>query len=111
MARIPTAPVAAGTLIAAWGVVEASGSRPVGGVVLAAGGLWCIRQWWTRYDRRTAVVLGSVGFGSFVASHVLALAIGPWPSVLTVAAVTGAAAWVRADSRSAPAALRADVSL
>ena len=67
--------------------------------MLAAGGLWCIREWAIRHDRRTAAVLGGVGFAAFVASHVLALAIGPWPAVASVAAAGAAAVWVRADSR------------
>jgi len=80
-------------------MVEATGSRPAGGVVLVAGGLWCIREWYIRHDRRTALTLGGVGFGSFVASHVLGLAIGPWPAVLVVSAVMAAAAWSLADAR------------
>jgi hypothetical protein len=99
MSRIPTAPVAAGALLASWATVEATGSRPAGGAVLAAGGLWCIREWYIRHDRRTALTLGGVGFGAFVVSHLLSLAIGPWPSVVLVSAVTAAAAWSLADSR------------
>jgi hypothetical protein len=99
MRRIPTAPVAAGSLLASWAIVEASGSRPAGGAVLAVGGLWCIREWYNRHDRRTALTLGGVGFGSFVVSHVLSLAIGPWPSVLLVSAAMAAAAWSLADAR------------
>jgi len=99
MRRIPTAPVAAGSLLASWAMVEATGSRPAGGAVLAAGGLWCVREWYIRHDRRTALILGGVGLGSFVASHLLSLAIGPWPSVLVVSAAMGAAAWSLADAR------------
>jgi hypothetical protein len=96
---MPTAPVAAGTLIAAYAVAVGTGSRPLGGVVLAIGGLWCIWVWLRRYGRRTATILGCVGFGAFVASHVLALAIGAWPSVLAVSAVVAAVTWTQADSR------------
>jgi hypothetical protein len=96
---IPTAPVAAGSLIAAYGVAVASGSRPLGGVVLALGGLWCVGAWRRRHGTRTALSLGGVGLAAFALSHVLALAIGPWPSVLLVAAVTAALAWTWADSR------------
>lgn len=99
MRRPPTAPIAAGTLIVAYAVAVASGSRPLGGVVLAIGGLWCIWAWLTRYGRRTATILGCVGFAAFVLSHVLALAIGAWPSVLVVAAVVAAVAWTQADAR------------
>jgi hypothetical protein len=99
MRSLPTAPLAAGSLIVSYGVVAATGSRPLGGVVLAAGGLCCIEIWRRRHGTRTAVQLGGTGFAAFVVSHLLALALGPWPAVLIVAAVTGAAAWVLADSR------------
>ena len=105
MRAIPTAPVAAGALIAGYAVAASSGSRPLGGLVLAAGGLWCLRAWDRRNGRRTALLLGSVGAGAFVLSHVLAPQIGAWPSVLTVATATGLAAAVLSDRR--PAAITA----
>ncbi len=107
MREIPTAPVAAGSLIAGYAVAVGSGSRPLGGVVMLAGGLWCVRAWSRRHGARTAVELAGVALGAFVLSHVLALAIGAWPSVLTVSAVTAAVTWFRADARpsAAPAAL------
>ena len=99
MRSIPTAPVAAGALIAGYAVAATSGSRPLGGLVLAAGGLWCLRAWDRRNGRRTALVLGFVGTGAFVVSHLLATRIGAWPSVLTVAAATAAAAALLSDRR------------
>lgn len=99
MASIPTAPVAAGTFIVSWAAVEASGSRAAGGVVLAAGGLWCLREWDRRRGRRTALTLGAVGIGAFALSHVLARVTGAWPAVLATAAAVGAAAWLLADAR------------
>ena len=99
MRRIPTAPVAAGSLIVGYAVAAGTGSRPLGGVFLAAGGLWCLREWHSRHDSRTAVVLGGVGLGAFIASHILAQAIGAWPAVLLVAGLAGALTWVRADAR------------
>jgi hypothetical protein len=101
---MPTAPIAGGSLIAAYAVVVLSGSRPLGGVVLALGGLWCIRACAQRRGARTAAALACVGLGAFVFSHVLALAIGAWPAVLTMAAVVAAAAWTRVDARSAETA-------
>jgi len=95
----PTAPIAAGTLIVAYAVAVGTGSRPLGGVVLAIGGLWCIWAWLQRHGRRTATVLGCVGFAAFVLSHVLALAIGAWPSVLFVSAVVAVVTWTQADAR------------
>jgi hypothetical protein len=102
---LPTAPLAAGSLVVSYAVVAASGSRPLGGAVLAAGGLCCVVIWTRRHGRRTAAQLAGVGFAAFVASHLLALALGPWPAVLSVAAVTAAATWELADKRRlAPAA-------
>jgi hypothetical protein len=96
---MPTAPVAAASLIAGYAVAVGTGSRPLGGLVLAAGGLWCIREWRRRNDTRTAVILGCGGFAAFVLSHVLALAVGAWPAVLLAAAAIALAAWLRADAR------------
>jgi hypothetical protein len=103
MRPVPTAPVAAASLIAGFAVAVGTGSRPFGGVVLAIGGLWCIQAWARRHGRRTAVILGCVGFGAFVLSHLLGLLIGAWPSVLLVSAVVAAVAWVKADTRPASA--------
>jgi hypothetical protein len=99
MRPLPTAPLAAGSLIAGWAVVAATGSRPLGGVVLALGGLCCVLVWTRRHGARTAARLSGVGLGAFVASHVLALALGAWPSVLIVAAATALAVWLLADAR------------
>jgi hypothetical protein len=97
---MPTAPVAAGTLIVGYAVAVGSGSRPLGGVVLLLGGLWCTRAWMQRQGARTAATLAGVGLGAFIASHVIALVIGAWPSVLLVSAVMAAESWRRADTRS-----------
>jgi hypothetical protein len=98
--------VAAGTLITGYAVAAGTGSRPLGGVVLLCGGLWCVREWNRRQGPRTALALGGVGMGAFILSHVLALAIGAWPSVLLVSAVTAAAAWTQADAREGGLAFR-----
>jgi hypothetical protein len=100
MRQMPTAPVAAGSLIVGYAVAASTGSRPLGGVVLAAGGVWCIQAWTRRHGARTAATLTGVGLGAFAASHVLALAIGAWPSVLLVSAGAAAVVWMRADSRT-----------
>jgi hypothetical protein len=98
---VPTAPIAAGTLIVGYAVAAGTGSRPLGGVVLLAGGIWCVGLWRTRHGTRTAAQLGLAGFAAFVLSHVLALAVGAWPAVLLVAAAMGALAWTQADARPA----------
>jgi hypothetical protein len=96
---IPTAPVAAGTLIVGYAVAVSTGSRPLGGVVLLIGGLWCARVWMRRRGPRTAATLVGVGLCAFVFSHLLALAIGAWPAVLVVSAGMALATWTWADSR------------
>jgi hypothetical protein len=96
---VPTAPVAAGSLIVGFAVAAATGSRPLGGVVLLLGGVWCVREWTRRHGARTAATLGGVGLLAFVGSHLLALALGAWPSVLLVAVAMAAVAWTRADAR------------
>ena len=98
MRTFPTAPIAAASLIVGYAVVLATGSRTLGGIALALGGLWCIHAWLQRHGARTAATLGCVGLGLFVASHLLALVIGAWLSVLVVAGAMAWAAWVRADS-------------
>jgi hypothetical protein len=101
-----TAPIAAAGLIAGYAVAVATGSRPLGGVVLAACGLVCVAIWMRRDGRRTAALLTAVGLFAFALSHVLALAIGAWPAVLLVAAGTAAACWRVSDARRAGAAGR-----
>ena len=100
MRPIPTAPVAAASLIAGFAIAVSTGSRPLGGIVLAIGGLWCIQAWARRHGRRTALILGCVGFVAFVVSHLLGLVIGAWPSVLCVSAVVAAVVWTQADARA-----------
>jgi len=94
----PTAPVAAASLIVSWGVVEATGSRPAGGVALAAGAAWCIREWYRRRGAGTAIALAGAGAAAFALSHVLGAAIGAWPAVILVAAAGGALVWFVADA-------------
>jgi hypothetical protein len=71
-------------------VAAGAGSRPLGGVVLVIAGVLCARLWAPR-GRRTMWALAGVYTGAFVVSHLLALAVGAWPSVLTVAVLTAAA--------------------
>jgi hypothetical protein len=99
MPSLPTAPVAAGSLVIGYAVAATSGSRPLGGLVLLGGGLWCVREWTRRHDGRTAAILASAGLAAFISSHLLALAIGPWPSVLAVSAAMAVLAWRRSDAR------------
>jgi tetrahydromethanopterin S-methyltransferase subunit C len=97
--RVPTAPLAAAGLIAGFGVAVGTGSRPLGGVVMAAFGLTCIAVWLHRDGRRVAVRLTVVGLLAFAISHLLGLVIGAWPSVFVVSALTAAICWRLSDSQ------------
>jgi hypothetical protein len=104
-ATAPTAPIAAAGLIAGFGAAVASGSRPLGGVVLAGCGLSCLAVWLHRDGWRTAAGLTVAGLGAFAASHVLGHAIGSWPAVFVVSALTAGLCWRYSDSRRTPTAL------
>jgi hypothetical protein len=95
--RVPTSLLAAAGLIAGFGVAVSTGSRPLGGAVMAIFGLTCIWFWVHRDGRRTAVTLTGIGLFAFAFSHVLGLLIGAWPSVFTVAAATAYACWRLSD--------------
>ncbi len=102
LAALPTAPIAAGGLIAGFGVAIGTGSRPLGGVVLAACGLTCLAVWRQRDPGRTAAGLTVTGLAAFALSHVLGDVIGAWPAVFVVSALTAAACWRWSDSRRDP---------
>jgi hypothetical protein len=103
--RVATAPIAAAGLIAGFGVADATGSRPLGGAVLAACGLACMAVWWRRDGGRVMAQLTVAGLAAFALSHVLGRAIGAWPSVLVVSAVTAGLCWRLSDARRQGAAV------
>ena len=94
-----TSLLSAGSLVAGYAVAASTGVRPLGGAVLAVGGALCTREWSRRSGTGTAAALLTTYVVAFGASHPLAKQVGAWPSVLTVAAVTGLAAHVANDSR------------
>ncbi|HWF72450.1 MAG TPA: hypothetical protein VG186_03845 [Solirubrobacteraceae bacterium] len=96
---VPTAPVAAGSLVAGYLVARESGVRPLGGAVLAVAGAWCTRAWARRTGPGTASLLLGIYLAGFGGSHPLAKKIGAWPAVLTAAGASGAASWLLADRR------------
>jgi hypothetical protein len=100
MRRIPTAAVAAGSLIGGYLVARETGVRPLGGAVLLAGGVWCGRSWVRGRGPAVAGTLLAVCFVAFAGSHPLAKKVGAWPAVLSVSAVAAAAAWTLADRRA-----------
>jgi hypothetical protein len=105
-ARVATAPIAATGLLAGFGVAVATGSRPLGGVVLAACGLACVAVWLRRDGRRITVALTAAGLFAFALSHLLGPMIGSWPAVLVVSGATAALCWRLSDSRWPSARLR-----
>ena len=98
MKRTPTWPVAAGSLALGFAVAQATGVRPLGGVVLVAGCGWCALRW--REEAGTGRTAGLVALylAAFAGSHVLAHAIGAWPSVAVVSAVVAAGTYAVADA-------------
>jgi hypothetical protein len=83
-------------------VAVTTGSRPLGGVLLAAFGVTCMAIWLERDGRRTALALTAAGLLAFAVSHGLGLLIGAWPAVLLTAAATAALYWRASDSRRPP---------
>jgi hypothetical protein len=97
-ARLPTAALAAAGLIAGFAVATATGSRPLGGIVLAAFGLSCIAAWRTRHPPARTAGLTAVGLLAFALSHLLGLLIGAWPAVFVTAALTAVCYWQASDA-------------
>jgi hypothetical protein len=86
-------------MIAGYAVAVISGSRPLGGLVLAGCGLVCVTIWFKRDGWRTALLLTAGALFAFALSHVLALLTGAWPSVLLLAAATALLCWRLSDAR------------
>jgi hypothetical protein len=96
---LATAPPAAAGLIAGYAVAVISGSRPLGGLVLAGFGLLCISVWLRRDGPRVAAKLTLSGLLAFALSHLLGLLIGAWPAVLLTAAGLALVVWRVSDAR------------
>jgi hypothetical protein len=92
------------SLVLGFGLSELTGVRAVGGAVLVAGLAVCAWLWWGRVGVARTVGLSLLFLALFAGSHLLARAIGAWPSVFLVAAVMAVAAWLVADLRPAHAA-------
>lgn len=99
MPKIPTALVAASSLIGGYVTARATKVRATGGGVLALGGVWCARRWWRRSGPFSALLLSAIYLAGFGGSHPLAKRIGAWPSVLSVAGVSALASWLVSDRR------------
>jgi hypothetical protein len=96
-----TWPVASGSLLLGFAVAQATGMRPLGGIVLVAGCAWCALRWRRAAGVARTTLLVVVYIGAFVLSHVVADTLSAWPSVLLAAAIVGIAAHALADGRIA----------
>lgn len=83
-------------LVGGFATARYSGSRALGGVVLAVCGGLAGRKW-LRHGPAVAGGLGAAYLAAFGGSHPLAKKIGAWPSVFGVTAATAAASWMLAD--------------
>jgi hypothetical protein len=97
--RVPTAAITAGSLIGGWQLARKTGNRPLGGVVLAAGGVLAGREWARQTNPTVTGALVATYVAAFGLSHPLAKKIGSWPAVLAVSALTAAVSYVAADRR------------
>ena len=104
MSRLPTWPVAAGSLLLGFAVAQGTGVRPLGGIVLALGAAWCAVQWRARAGTFAALALVVLFLSAFAASHAITDTLGTWGAVLFVSAVVGAVTWAVADARRSPSA-------
>ncbi len=95
-----TAPIVAGSLIGGYLVARETKVRPLGGAVLAAGGVVAGRQWLRTSGPATTAALAGIYLGGFGASHPLAKKIGAWPAVFTAAGASAAASWVLSDRKA-----------
>ena len=100
--HLKTAPMVALGLIAGFGVADVTGVRALGGLVLVAAGIVAGLTWLQRDGGRATTVLSVIYLAAFVASHLLALAIGAWPSVFLVSVISAAAAYAMSDRKLAP---------
>lgn len=95
---MPTWPVAAGSMVVGFAVADLTGVRPLGGLVLLAGGAWCFVRWREQTSAGRAVALVAFAAACFVLSHLLGDVLGTWGAVFLVAALVGAAAWAFGDA-------------
>ena len=108
MRTLPTRPVAGGSLALGFAVAQATGVRPLGGLVLLAGAGWCALRWRARAGVPVTVALLALYLAGFVASHLIADVLGTWGAVALVCVLVAAAAWALADRDArAPATMSA----
>ena len=97
--EINTAAVIATGLVGGWLTARETGIRPLGGVLMAAAGVWAGRSWAAKTNVATTAGLSGIYVGAFGLSHPLAKNIGSWPAVLSVTAVASGAAYALSDNK------------
>jgi thiol:disulfide interchange protein len=102
---LPTWPIAGGSLVLGFAVADVTGVRALGGIVLLVAVAWLGTVWRRRAGLPRAVALGALYLAAFVASHVVADALGTWGAVLSVAALVAATSWAVSD-RAEPSVRR-----
>ncbi|GAA2013217.1 hypothetical protein [Brevibacterium samyangense] len=98
---VSTAPVVALGLLGGYLTARETGIRPLGGVVLAAAGVYAGRTWLKKSGPWATAALGATYVLGFGLSHPLAKKIGAWPSVLAVTAAASGASYALVDRASA----------
>ncbi|MGE4426121.1 MAG: hypothetical protein AB7G37_06700 [Solirubrobacteraceae bacterium] len=97
--RSATWPVAAAALVIGFAVADVTGVRPLGGLVLFLGALWCGLRWRASRGLPVALALVVVFLAAFALSHVVSDVLGAWGSVLTLSALVAVVVWAVADRR------------
>jgi len=94
------AAVAAGGLVGGFAAARYSHRRELGGLLFAAAGAWCAREWGRTSGPASATALVAAYVAAMGGSHPLAKKLGAWPSVLVVSvAMATASAYVQARAR------------
>jgi hypothetical protein len=104
--RVPASAVAALGLTGGFAAGHWTGRRDLAGLLFAAAGAWCARDWYRASGPAAAAGLSVLYTAAMGGSHSLAKRIGAWPSVAAATAVTVAAAELvtRTTARGKPAA-------
>lgn len=82
-------------LPAGFGLAQLTGVRPLGGILLVV--LAALAGRWSNAQRRRVFAWYGVVAACFVAAHLLGQAIGAWPAVAVVTAITTATYKVAVD--------------
>lgn len=94
MTRLPELPasvVSAAGLLGGFATARYTKRRGIGGAVFAAGGAWCARKWLRTSGPVATAGLTALYVAAMGGSHPLAKTLGPWRSVIAVAAATAVA--------------------